>query len=198
MKLSQAVNYHSNILLDGLNSDGTWALGISKGNFLTFDRFIADRASIQKKRMYQSASEQTIPGAHKVVRLSDGSLYLVSAVNYDIDGTGKYANLYLLQEAQALVEVITIILTPAASGMGGAKNETASEPIHADLDRISSASSRGFEAVTYTKFVVTLPAGTPVNTDNEIRIGSTYYDVEEVWNELNTRKVRAVKRSSDV
>jgi len=197
LRLEQAIAYHSDVFLEGLTPPDTWSEKVAKGNFLTFDRFIADRPFVQKKRIFQAVPSQAISSEFKVVKTPDGKVYLVTATNYDLDGSGTYANLYLLQEASSIIQVIDIEVEASASGVGGIKTTTVAETVYGDLDRGYNVRSSEFEQVSYTGFIVTLPGGTHITTDNELVISDNTYDVTEVWDDLEVRKARATKRTSN-
>lgn len=200
MKLSQAIDYHSNIPLGGLLSDGTWREEVVYGAFLAFDRFITERSFGQKKRIFQTNSRGPIPDEYTVVRTPDGRAYLVTAHNADIGGieAQTYNNIYLLQEAPHTADIITFTTVPTASGLGGQAVRVVDATVHCDMDRYGGARSSEFDTVTYTTSLVVFPEGTPINTDNELTISGINYDVLEVWTSLKTVVAKVNKRSSSV
>ena len=201
MKLSQAINYHSSVPLEGREADGSWSSSeIALGSFLTFDKFITDRSFGQKKRLFQCHSGSPIPTAYNIVRCQgDTKPYLIVAVNDDIGGIrnpSKYNSIYLLQEAAYTIEILSETVVPKASGSGGDMVEVVDLTTLADRERVSSRSSEEFSSVTHTTMIFTLPGTATLTTDNRLRVdGGVVYDVLEVWGEMNIMKARASKLS---
>jgi len=207
MHLGQATDYHSTVSLDGwrLGDPLTqWISGVSKGNFHTFNRFISNRSFGQNTRLFTTNNKGPIADTYPVVRTMDGRRYIVGSHNVDIGGSAlpyspsQYVNIYQFEEADLNCEIIEFQTVTAASGVPGSKTDVVIATVPGGSERLSGASSKEFDSIDYTNFNLTLPGGVAVNTDNEIRIDGTYYDIQEVYPALRKVVLLITKRSYTV
>jgi len=197
MRLSQAIKYHADITLDGIGPDGRWHQGVASGKLEPFSRFISARDFGVVKRQFQSAHETLLSGKFYTVRSPTGSIYILQALNQDLNPE-VYNNVYLLQQTDSVVEILINSTESAASGLPTANVEKVESEVHGYLSRLSSQSSDEFEQVKYTGSVLTLPGDCKISTDNLVRIDGNYYDVLEVWVSVLNLMAKVSRRSSSV
>jgi len=197
VKLGQAVKYHSDITLDGLDLSGTWHPAVSTGKLEPFSRFISARDFGVVKRQFQSSNETLLSAGYNTVRSPTGEVYILQALNKDL-GPEVYNNVYLLQQASNKVEILSNVTDVASSGLPTANIEKVESEVYGYLSRLSSQSSDEFEQVKYTGSTLTLPGNCKISTDNLVRIDGNYYDVMEVWVSVMNLMAKVSRRSSSV
>lgn len=172
--------------------DGTsWVEGVGFGTLEVYSRFITERTFGAVKRILMCADP--LPAAYKAVRTPDGGVYLLSFKDHDLANGTVYNYVYLLQESFFNAVVVSFTSAATASGMGGALTEVPADPVPCYLERYSSTSSKEADATVYSRTRILLPAGTVVDTDDEIEANGQRYRVNEVDNELDLVRVYGVE-----
>jgi hypothetical protein len=133
---------------------------------------------------------------YQVIRTPNGVIYIVLSHNQDINGGGIYATNFLLQQAPYSADVIELQTTPAPSGIGGTVTPTTIATYHCDLERYTSEGSSEFDTVRYGIMTVVMQgdAFATINTEHELDIGGTMYEVKEVNHVLDGTELRVLKR----
>lgn len=195
MELGEAAAWFAGVPLDGW--DGTqWVTNVAYGDFHVYDRFITERTFGAKKRMFlQPQSKRLDTDTYKVVRTPDSRVFIVQADNDDIATEGTYQSSLLLLEAAFTASIITYTTTTLASGQQSTAVPTVVGTSVCDIERYTSDRSDEFDVVTYSVFKITLPGDVTVNTDQELQIDGSLYEVKEVAPELLATVVRALRRA---
>jgi len=196
MKLAQAIDHFSTLSLSGWNGTG-WTPNICKGALVPFDRFITERTFGQKKRLFMTNSHVGTLDQYNVVYVEGAGPYIVGAKNVDVDtGMAVYNNIYLMIHAPEMCEVIQIDSGVAASGAPMDKTETVIETVHCDRERFSNRNAADQEDMSFAQVKLTLPNGTVIGADNELRVNGIMYDVKDVDVQLLTVVAYCIKRSA--
>lgn len=195
MKLSAAAQYFNRVSFDGWNAGTqTWDTGVAVGTFEVYDRFISSRTFGQKKRILLLGGTNEIAATYEVVRDSDGGMYLVESRNPDLGEFGRYSNVYQLHSAPHSLEVIAYVEgPPRSSGAPGDVVPTVVDTLFGDFERFSGTDSRELEHPRYSLFTIWLPGSADVGKDNDLRVGSLLFDVQEAVPMLNVLELRAVQ-----
>lgn len=182
MNLNRPIRKFANVPLAGW--DGTvWTENVGKGILEVYSRFITERTFGAVKRILMCPDP--LPSLYSVVRVPEGTRYLVAYLNKDLTADYVYNNIYLLQEASSDANIVSFTYTTSASGMQSTEVETVSDPIPCYLERYSSTTSQEADGVVYTKTRILLPANTAVSVEDEIQVSTDRYKVSEVDRELN-------------
>ena len=195
MKLATAAQYFNRVSFDGWN-DGTqlWDTAVAVGTFEVYDRFISARTFGQKKRILMLGGTNELAVTYEVVRDPDGDMYLVESRNPDLGEFGRYSNVYQLHSAPHTLEVIEYVEGPVrASGAPGEVVPTVVATVFGDYERFSGTDSRELEHPRYSLFTIWLPKSTDIGPDNDLRVGTLLFDVQEVTPMLNVLELRAVQ-----
>jgi hypothetical protein len=196
MDVSQAARYFDNTNLDGWNGTD-WDLGVCTGNLQVFDRFISDRTFGSDKRNFTTGSGP-IPGQYAVVRAPGGLLYMVEAVNQDVQHDQPYSHVYLLHDASENMDVMRVSPSGTrASGAPGAATETkVADQVFCNVVHYSSTQSSEHPTVRYGTYIIYTPATTDVRTSDWVKVGDDEYNVTEVSTQLRLKYLRAIKRGA--
>lgn len=194
MDLQQAATYFLNDPIDGWNGT-TWVPEITKGDLLSFDRFIADRDYVGLGRNLLLDPADTSLDMYSVIRLVSGDIYLLGNHNYDIQN-GVYSRVVSIYRAQSVLTLLGYVKTLSASGVAGAVTRGNLGTYHGSIERVTFSSSREFDNTRATEVLVSLPRNCPVKTDNELQVGDDFYNVLEVFNFQGFVRARATKKKS--
>jgi len=197
MKLSQAIDRFSTLSLDGWN--GTkWLPGICKGALVPFDRFITERTFGQKKRLFMTNSHIGRLDQFSVVRAGQAGPYIIGAKNVDLqDYRTVYNNIYLLISAPEMCEILEITSGTSAAGTPMGKTLTVLDTVHCDRERFSNRGAADVEDISFSQVKITLPGGTTLHADNELRVNGVLYDIKDVDIQLTTVVAYCIKRSAE-
>jgi hypothetical protein len=195
MSLKHAANRFRRTRVDGW--DGTrWIEGVTRGTFMTNDRFISDREFGNKLRNLMIHPEQPLPPEISVVRIGgDENIFLVGRNSPDIKES-VYSIIVTLRRAYYTCTVMAYSSQKAASGMKTAAVRTVVGEFHCDREHITFAASKEFPSVKFGDELVILPADTPVDTTNEIVIENKSYEVEEIYDFSGLKYCRCIVRST--
>lgn len=195
MELSQAAGYFNKVPVDGWDGSA-WVLGIERGNFLTYDRFVGPRVFGHKQRMLLVGGDGANVMPYEVIRTPDSTIYIVLSYNHDIKGSDAYSTTFLLQQAPYLGAVMENVTTPAPSGIGGTVTPTQIAQYHCDVERYTGTGSSEMDIVTYGIMTIVLPlaALSVIKPEHELLIDSRTYEIKEVNPMLHGTEVRALQR----
>lgn len=197
MKLEQAVKAFAHTDVDGWDqSTGQWVPCVARGNILTFDRFITERSFGQKKRIFELGGSVPLPSNYEAIRDPTGTRWLIDFFNQDIAHNSVYNNIYLIQRASYDGTLIRKGEALAASGAPIAAADIVVATFPMDFDKVTSANSGEFDGVIYSGFVAKIPYSVAADTDHELRIGTTGYDILEVFETGGLKALRLNKRSA--
>lgn len=196
MDLSVAGQYFDTVNVEGWDGSA-WVANVAFGNLAVYDRFISDRSFGQRKRIFTTGVGHEIPTQYGVIRLPDGTVYLLEHANRDIKHDRVYSTVYHMRESAGLVQVIRQVVTPTASGMGGTSADSVIATVYCDIDRYSALSSSQFDTVRYPLVEFWLPSSTPVTTGDELELDGERYNVREISLALDLTYIRALKRGDD-
>lgn len=163
----------------------------------SYDRFISERTFGQKKRILTLADRVTIPDEQNIVRLGDSEVvFMVESYNEDISGEEVYGSYYQIHESPFQIQVCKRATTAARSGARLDAGELVLAETWADIERFSTGDSREFSNTDYTTFTLTLPRGTPLDTDSYIRRLDTgeILDINEIFQGLDLPVARGQRR----
>lgn len=199
MKLQRVSKYFGNVPLAGWDhAQSKWVDNIAYGNLQVFDRFISARAFGQKKRIFIIHHELAFDyDKYQLVRDPSGLVHIVESVNEDIGGIHvqeEYLDTLMLHMAQTQVTVVSFTSTASSSGYRGAKTAVESGPYYCDYERYTVDNEKQTGVIMYSGHVFTLPRYVTVVADNELKVGTTIFDVKEVNDMLMTTEVRAIER----
>ena len=195
MDVAEAARWFANTSVDGWNGT-SWVLGVGKGDFHSYDRFITERTFGAMKRIFHTPEEFKIDHlTYPVIRTADGKIWIITSDNADIEGSEAYAQSYLILEATLQCEIIEHTTQTLASGAEGQSTESVLATHYCDLERYTAGNSDIFQNVTYGSYEITMHNGVAVTVDNELKINSVYYEVKEVIPELLTTVCRCLKRA---
>ena len=195
MKISQAIAQFADTPLAGWDG-ASWTEGVAFGDFFSFDQFISDRPSGQKKRMFVTTDGNKIPSGYDAVRVPNGDVYLVTTSNPDFVNTELYKHTFLLQRAAFSADVISKTITERASGLAGDMAEASLGTYFCDIERVTSDRSTEFDSVRYPVYNIFLPRAAAVTADVEIEIDAIRYDVREVNLSLDLKIAMAARRGT--
>lgn len=191
MNLKGAASYFARTKIDGWNGT-SWDLDVARGTYETFDRFVSEREFGSKRRYILCNPDRSIPDTYKVVRLS-GEVFLLGVRNNDMQGS-VYSHLFLLHRAPLQADLMQYTKTASASGVAGAATKTKIGTYHCDIERMSYMNSREFDAMRFSEMQVLLPSDCPVTIDHELKVGSYFYEVEEVFPSSGFLACRTVRK----
>jgi hypothetical protein len=187
MRLSQAVGKLGKTSLDGL-SGGSWEPGILTGSLRPWTETEAGA----KTRSFIAVEAL---GNFSVVRTSlDQEIYLVQSKAQDHSAGAIHGYGILLRRALVTAQIYGFTTGQAASGAKINKVEQLLATVYCDMERASAQNSGEFAQVTYTETVFYLPGDTLLDTDKELKVGASYYEVREVFQDGSLVKALAVKR----
>lgn len=191
MSLKHAANRFLRTPIDGW--DGTqWLPNITQGNMLTGDRFISDREFGNKLRNLLVDPDKPIPPGISLIRIGPPTnVYMVGRSSYDIFGS-VYSMVVSLRRAYYTCTVETFVSQTAASGAKTGSVRSTVGHFACDHENITFTGSRDFPTIKYGDEVVILPAGTPVDTTNEIAIGNNFYEVQEIYDYAGLQYCRCI------
>lgn len=195
MKLGQAVSYHSLVTLDGWDrGNQRWIPEIAQCSFKAFDQFITNRSFGQKKRMIAVPECDRLDPKYHVIRIPEGTRYLVAEENSDIRRDETYQFLYLLQVAEYDAKIINTVTVKKSSGMPGEPTENIVDTVPCDMERHSATTRAGRDDVKMSLYTFAMPSDSPVDTDSIIEVADgTRFNVREVNPMLGILDVLAVK-----
>lgn len=193
MRLAQAATRFNQVPLDGWNGT-SWDVGVVRGTLEPFDRFISAQDFKLKDRVLLVGGADAIPAQYAAIRLPTGDVYLVSALNPDIDGNGVYNRAYLIRRAAFQAQVIKFVTVNKASGVPGSKSESVLGTYYCDIERTASIASAELPGAVYATFTVFLPAEAQVTGDCLLSIAGVRYEVKEVEAAMLLKVARTVRR----
>lgn len=191
MHPAQAIRKFATVPLEGWNGAAWMPTGV-KGDFLSYDRFITHRTFGAMKRLFTAPIP--LPPQWELVRTPDGTVFLASFENIDIEGVSPYGYHYLLHQVNFTAQVIGLVATPSASGMAGSTTEVVLATVRCDAERVTAERSLEFNTVKYTQVLFALPRSAPVTEDTEIKMDGRYYRIKEVFLELGILRAVGAKR----
>lgn len=195
MKLAKASTWFVKTPVDGWNGS-SWVAGATLVDFLPHDRFISEREFGNKRRYVLCAADDTALETYKVIRFAGpDEIYLVGTRNFDIQ-VDPYSRLYLLHRADYLGTLYQFSKTTSASGLPGSVSRQSLGTFHCDIERVTFSSSQELENTKFTEYTLTLPAATVIETDYELKIGTDYYAIREVYTASRFSQCRATRKKS--
>lgn len=196
MDASEAILWFNDTPVSGWNGSA-WVSNVAAGDLQVYDRFISDRVFGVKKRIFLTPETTKLDMAtYPLIKFEDGTIWLAVSDSPDINGhsEGAYQHSFLVLQTNVTIEVIETTTTVRASGAPGDPVRTSILTTWGDLERFGHDRADHQENITFNIFEVTLPGGTAVTPDNLLLIDGDYYDIQEVYPELNTVVVRALRR----
>jgi hypothetical protein len=187
MKLSQAISYHADTYFDRWEPvAGVWQSKIARGSFQVFDRFISSRTFGLKKRNVVMPDESKFPDYAKVVRMHEdtNSIFIIESRSIDVRTAGPYSYTFQLRAIEGWADIIQINTTERASGSPGNPVRTLVDSVPIDVERIGVSNSYELSNIDYGEFLLTFPGYVNINTDMEIELGNTIYELREVFDSL--------------
>jgi hypothetical protein len=194
MDLRQASTYFITDTIDGWNGTA-WVPAVTKGDLLPFDRFIADRDYVGLGRNLLLDPEDTALDLYSVIRLVSGDIYLVGNQNFDIQN-GVYSRVISVYRTQHQATLLGFVKTYSASGVAGAITRGNLGAYHCSIERVTFGASKEFDHTRLTESLISLPRECPVKTDNELQVGTDFYNVLEVFDFQGFVRARATKKKS--
>lgn len=194
MDLQQASSWFNTTPVDGWDGSA-WVSSVATLTLLPFDRFISERAFGLKRRYALLDPSSTSLETYPVIRFETGEVYLVGMRNFDIQ-PDPYSQVYLLHRAPYTADLVEFETDTAASGMATSPTRSTYSTVFADVDRMTSNRSREFDGIHFSDVEITLPRNAVIGTENEIVIGTDYYDVREVYSESGFIGCRALRKKS--
>ena len=194
MKLAQAVKYFSTENVDAWDRQNQrWIPNVAVATFKAFDQFITQRTFGQKKRLIAVPGDGRISAAHNVVRISEGTRYIVIEENPDVRRSETYQYIYLLQIVEFDVKIIRTTTETLGTGMQGSPVESTADTVPCDKERFSGATLDDRSDVKLSIYSFTVPLDTDVTTDDMLEEGTTRYSIREVNRVLGVIEIIAVK-----
>lgn len=195
MKLDKAVSYFINTPVSGWNGL-TWVANAAVVKMLGFDRFISVQEFGNKRRHILVPVSDNRLDSFSAIRFDDtGDIYLVGVKIHDIDNSA-YSKIYLIHQANKQGDVVSFTKTMAASGTVSSVVRQSIGSYYCDAEHLTFTGSQIFDTVKYSQVILTFPSNCPVDTDNEVVIGTDYYDVREVYKSSGFVVCRAMKKRS--
>lgn len=182
MDLRRAASYFADTWLDGY-ANGVWVPRIACVTFLPHDRFISEREFGNKRRNFLIDPAETTFDTYPVVRLSSypGEVYMVMRPNLDVLSGSIYSRVITMHRAYHRGSIIAMEKQVSASGVSAQTIPRAVGTYHCDVQNVTFSTSREAPTVRWPDSIVIFPRGVPVNTTNEIRIGTLNYEVQEIY-----------------
>lgn len=191
MNLNQAHKKFATVPVDGW--DGTsWTTDAAFGSMEVYSRFITERTFGVVKRLFMMP--QAMDRRFTVMRMPDGTRYMIANEAQDFRNRQVYGYTYLLQEVIDDAKHITFTTQPSASGMGRDTLEVESDPIPCYYERYGAADSTEVDAVTYARTRILLPRGHTMGVDDEIEISGRRFSIKEVDLELELSRAFGMER----
>ena len=193
MSIPHAANRFRKTPIDGW--DGTqWIPDVTRGSFVASQRFLSDRESDNKLRTILLSPDEPLPPEFAVIRVGGSdSIYLVGRTVEDA-AESPYSLIMYIRRAYYQCSVLAFIQKTTASGLKVAPSKGSLGTFFCDRETVTSVASKEFDNVKFGDEVVVLPRGTPVNTTNEILIGTVTYEVEQVYDMNGYRYCRSIAR----
>lgn len=200
MNLGQPTRKFASVNVDGWvnptpggGTEGVWHDNVAKGVIVVSLKTLSERPTTLVKRVLRLP--EPLDMANTVIRLPDGSRYLVAYEIKDYRDDSVYSFAYQLQEVVEDIMVLSTSMVASASGMGSSSGVTTySAPIPCYLERYSSLDSTEVASVTYNKTKILLPKGSEVSENHELAIGDRIFTIRESDLYLNLTRIYAVEK----
>lgn len=180
MELRQAANYFSHTEVDGWTGR-TWSRLDYRVTLLPYDRFISEREFGNKRRQMLCDPDATCFDRFTVIRtLPEKLVYILGTSNYDMREQA-YSRVQLVLLAPYIGEIISFQPTVMASGVGSSLQPVSGGRWHCDVERVTFANSKEFDATRFSEVVLSFPRDCPVDTDYEVKVNDKVYDVRETY-----------------
>jgi len=175
-------------------SGSRWVPDVSFCDFQVFDRFISARDFGQKKRTMYCGPSFLLPAVYKVIRLLSSEVYIVTSMNVDAHRGEMTGVTYFLTEVSSQVDINSTVTTKSPSGVITGSMKSTVTGVFVDISRMGDTTSHAMRSVKYSTHILTFPAGTVINEDDEVVDGADVYDINEVTKVLDSVEARGVQR----
>ena len=193
MSLATVSDRLSTTPVEGWNGT-SWVPDVAFCDFQVFDRFISARDFGQKKRTMYCGPSFLLPTTYKVIRLLSSEVYIVTSTNKDAHRGVLTGVTYFLTEAATQVDISSTVTTKSSSGVITGSTKSTITGVFADISRMGETSSHAMRSVKYSTHILTFPADTVINEDDEVIDGVDVYDISEVTKVLDSVEARGVQR----
>lgn len=194
MKLVQAVRKLRTNAISGFNlTTDVYDLFDFQVILETSQRWISERPSFSSRRVM--LSEDKVPDGYRVLLIGDNDIpYIIYSEQKNVHLDKSFIYDYTLLDQTDIAEVIEMQGVAAASGQLTNTVEAVlyTTPIH--LSRFGSTESKEHADADFSRMVAFIPDNRDIDTDNEIKVGTTYYQVDEVVKELYCTRIHLLKR----
>jgi len=193
MKLIQALRKLGKSSLKGFDTATLTWVEIDTVALLESDqRWISERVGFNARRVL--LTEKTI-NPYRVLKVADDDIRrIVYSEQRAVHATSAFLYDYTVLDETHEARLVTIATVPAASGMGGEKTETLSDPFPVHMVRFAGTKSEEQDHVDFSKLYAFAPGNLIITEDEELSIGSDRYVITEAGEELLTTRLSVTKR----
>jgi len=159
----------------------------------TSQRWISENPRFSSSRVI--LSEDKIPEEYRLLMVGDNNIpYIIYSEQKNIRKDKSFVYDYTVLDQTDIAEVIEIEGVQAASGQIIDTVETIlnTTPVH--MARFGSTGSNKHDDADFTRLTAFLPLNIPVDTDNELKVGSEYFQIDEVNKDLYATRLQLIKR----
>lgn len=196
MKLSSAVRRFAKTSISGWNGV-KWIANVGKVDFLASSRFVSSHEFDTKVQYVFTPIEDTSLDKYAVVRVdSTQQIWLVGMQTQDVSG-GLYSKFYAFRRADSVGELYEFSKTLAVSGTAKSVTRVLVDTYFCSVEHVTATPSKVFKTSKFTDCLLTMPRNCPMDNSHEVKIGNTYYEVTDSFDNTGFKMCRAIgKRSS--
>lgn len=195
MNLGTAAAYFANTPISGW--DGTaWVPNVALICILPSDRFISVHEFDTNCLYALTDVSTTALDTYTVIKVqATGQVFLTGFKTHDVSGD-EYSKFYLLRRADSMGDLFSFTKTYAASGTAKGVTRQLVNTYHCDVEHVTSTPSRVFRASKFTDCLVFMPADCDLTTSHEIKVGSQFFEVNDVYENSGFKMCRAIGKKS--
>lgn len=195
MRLAKAANYFVKTSVSGWDGEN-WVDNIAKIALLPSDRFISVHEFDTHNQYALTPVESTGLDKYAVIKFTTSDqVFLVGMETEDVQGD-PYSKFYLLRKVKEQGEVFKFTKVFAASGTAKGVTRTSVGKIYADVEYVTSVSSKTTTESRFSEATLYLPRDTVIESDFEIKLGTSFWDVRDVRKNSGLITCRALRKQS--
>lgn len=183
-----------------LATNELWGFDLTTRAFINTDnpallessgRWISERVSFNSRRVLLVER----PITQEVIRIGDDAVeHILYSEQRNISRGSAYLYDYTILDKTDSAQSVTIATSTTASGMGGAKTETLSEPFPVHMVRFASTSSEEQDHTQFSRLYAFAPGSLTITEDMELEVDGDRYIITESVKELLCTRLSVTRR----
>lgn len=195
MRLSSVVRRFAKTSISGW--DGVkWVANVGKVDFLASSRFVSSHEFDTKVQYVLAPLDDLSLDNYAVVRVdSTQQIWLVGMQTQDVSGN-PYSKFYALRRAESIGELYSFSKTLAVSGTAKSVTRELVGTYFCSVEHVTATPSKVFKTSKFTDCLLTMPRNCPLDNSHEVKIGNTFYEVNDAFDNTGFKMCRAIGKRS--